>query len=347
MNSRTVLKIIFALALFSLAIPFLFTDAPIAAHPPFDATPVSDDLRNPKFLKDPCPGDPNNLLQNAAMDPGHDTQYGSVATAWEPFIFSGTPPQFQWVNNEGIYRGQSQQIFSTNVFDAGIYQVVHNLQPGAYYWFRLGWAPAAKSFVGPNVESLSVGRKVGVDPFGGTDSKSPNVIWGPDYFGDTKGLNRVQLILLFAARSSSSTIFMRALARDGSSGENRVWFNAPCMEARPDMPTATPLPATAMPPPSAPPTRPPTQMRAPATHIAQGPTATNTPVPDTPTITNTPTPSRTATSPATPRYARPDVTPAPSLPVDPGTGAMTGLGLMFIFLGFLSFGTGIFLWRKM
>jgi hypothetical protein len=47
-----------------------------------------------------------------------------------------------------------------------------------------------------------------------------------------------------------------------------------------------------------------------------------------------------------PRYARPDVTPTPSLPVDPGTGAMTGLGLMFVFIGFISFGIGILLWMR-
>ena len=152
--------------------------------------------------------------------------------------------------------------------------------------------------------------------------------------------------MLFPARSDRATIFIRAMARDGSSGENRVWFDAVCMEARTDLPTATPPPPSATPPPSAPPTRPPTQTRPPATRIAQGPTATNTPVPATSTITNTPTPPSSPTSSATPRYARPDVTPTPSLPVDPGTGAMTGLGLVFVFIGFTSFGIGILLWIR-
>ena len=347
MNSRTTLKLIGALLLTGLSLPIFFADVPVSARPPFDATPVGDDFRDVKYLnKNSCPDDPKNLAVNGGFFPQtHDTPYGSVVDPWEPFIFSGTPPQFRWVNNEGIFKGQSEQIFSTNTFDAGIYQVVHNAQPGTYYWFRLGWTPAAKSIDGPNFESMDVGRKLGYDPFGGTDPKSPNVVWGPELWGDTKGLNRPQMILLFPARASNVTVFMRAIARNGSGGENRVWFNAVCMEARPEIPAATPPPATPTTAPSVPPTHAPSppSTRPPATRIAQAPVVTDTPVPVSPTIANTPTPSNTATSPATPRYARPDMTPTPSLPVDPGTGAATGLGLMFIFLGFTSFGIGILL----
>ena len=202
-----------------IIIPFLPAPRTTFAQPPhIDATQVPDDFRNPNYLKDPCPAASNNLLQNAAMDPLHDTQYGSVVNDWEPFIFSGAAPQFRWVDNEGIYRGQSQQIFSTNAFDAGIYQVVHNLTPNNWYWFRLGWAPTAKSFGGENNPSSSVGVRVGVDPFGGTDPKAATVAWGPGLFNDNKGLNRIQLTLLFPAASPNVTIFMRAIATDGSGG---------------------------------------------------------------------------------------------------------------------------------
>ncbi len=329
-------------------VPFAFSGAPAIAHPPLDATPVGSDLMNPKFLKDPCPADPNNLLQNAAMDPDGSSPYGSVANSWTPFIFSGNPPQFRWVNNEGIYRGQSQQIVSTSQFDAGILQTVSNLNPGEYYWFRLGWTPAAKSFSGPNVDSPSVGRKVGYDPYGGTDPHSPNVVWGPDFFGDIKGLNRPQMILFFPARASSVTIFLRAIATDGSGGENRVWFNAPCMEARPDLPTATPLAPTATP--TAPATA--TRLlptRAPVTKIALAPSSPTptepvTLVPDTATPT---VETLVAALPATtPRYARPDVTPAPGSPIDLGQGALAGTGVILVVGGLIFFGLGILLWRR-
>jgi hypothetical protein len=353
MKSGTILKVIGVLALVALALPVFLADSPAAARPPLDATTVGDDFRDVKYLnKNSCPDDPKNLAINGGVFPDtHDTAYGPVVTPWEPFIFSGPAPQFRWVNNEGIFKGQSEQILSTNTFDAGIYQVVHNVQPGTYYWFRLGWTPAAKSYEGQgsNVESMDVGRKLGYDPFGGTDPKSPNVVWGPELWGDTKGLNRPQMILVFPARAANITVFIRVMARNGSGGENRVWLNAVCMEARPEVPAATPIAPTATPPPSAPPTRPPSQTRPPATRIAQvaqSPVATNTQAVATATTTSSPTAPSSPTVSATPRYARPEVTPAPSLPVNPSTGAATGLGVMFVMTGFVSLGIGVVLLIK-
>jgi hypothetical protein len=342
MNSRITLKLIGAITLIGLALPVLLADAPVSARPPFDATPVSPDYKNPKTLKDPCALDSRNLIRNGSMAPSHDTQYGSLADQWEPFIFEGNAPQFRWVGNEQIDPNGSQQIFSSGTFDAGIYQTVGNLQPGVYYWFRFGYSLAAKSYSGPNVRVSSIGRKVGVDPFGGTDPKSANVIWNPDFFDGNAAVNITEMIMLFPARTANATVFIRAMARDGSGGENRVWLDAVCMEARTELPTATPPLPTAPPPPSATATRVPAT-RPPATRIAQAPTAANTPVPVLPTAVRTPTPPNTATPIASPRYARPDVTPPPSLPIDPGAGAATSLGFVSIFIGFVSLGIGILL----
>ena len=357
MINRTVSRSIWAgLATLAALIVALFLIVPPStqARPLFiDATPVPDDYRNPKYLKDPCPADPKNLLQNAAMDPGGDAQYGSMADAWTPFIYSGATPQFRWVNNEGIYRSQSQQIFSTSAFDAGIYQVVRNLTPGNYYWFRLGWAPAAKYSGGGNDGVSSVGVRVGVDPFGGTDSKSPNVAWGPGLFGDNKALNRIQLTLLFPASAPNVTIFMRAIATDGSNGENRVWFNAPCMEARPEIPPATPAPPTATitPLPSATrpaPTRPPTT-RAPSVV----PTSTPTRIEEILRAPDTATPTAivfisAARPSATPRLARvDDVTDSSSQPTfDLGTGVVAGLGILLVLGAGLFFVIGFVWWQR-
>jgi hypothetical protein len=192
----------------------------------------------PRFmLADPTAMNPGNLVANGSMGNGHhDTANGIVVDGWEPFVLSGEPPNFRWVDNEQIDPGGSQQIFSNGTFDAGIMQTVRNLQPGTWYMFRLGYSLAAKSYDGPNVRVQTIGRKVGVDPFGGTDPRSPTVIWGPDLFDGRGALNRPEMQMIFAARSDRATIFLRAMATDGSGGENRVWFDAICMEARPDMP---------------------------------------------------------------------------------------------------------------
>lgn len=332
---------------------FLYSHAPALAHPPLDATPVGSDLKDPKYLnKNSCPDDPKNLALNGGFFPDlHDTQYGSVVNPWQPFIFSGSAPQFRWVNNEGIFKGQSEQLFSTDTFDAGIMQTVQGLQPGSYYWFRLGWAPAAKSTSGPNDPSDSVGVKVGVDPFGGTDPTSTNLIWGADLFGDNKALNRPQLTMVFAARASSSTIFLRGIAKDGSSGENRVWFDAVCMEARPELGTATPAAPTATPVPPTP-TATATRSvptRASATKVAAVPT--NTPIqvaigaPDTP-VPTAQTSIGAAPVTAEPRFARPEPTPSSSLPINAGQGVLGSTGAILVIGGLIFFGIGIRLWGR-
>ncbi len=351
MMNKQIFKLVCASFFAGACVLLMLYRAPVFAHPPLDATPIGDDLKDPKYLnKNSCPDDPKNLAVNGGFFGNtHDTAYGPVVDGWDPFIVSSAPPQFRWVNNEGIFKGQSEQVFSSNTFDAGIMQTVNNLQINSYYWFRLGWAPAAKSSSGPNEPSNSVGVQVGFDPFGGRDPNSPNVTWGTAWFNDNKGLNRPQATLVFPARATSVTMFLRAIAKDGSGGENRVWFNAVCMEARPEIPAAAPLAPTATPlPPTA--TAKPIQPRAPVspppTKVAQA-LATNTPtaIPVTPTPNDTPTPAFTPTALSTPRRARTDATPAPAS-IDLGAGVATGSGIIFVVGGMLFFVIGILLLKR-
>jgi hypothetical protein len=333
MTSHLILRLVAALLIASLLAPLA-----LWSHTPAYA------------LRDPCALDPNNLVYNGSMGPGHDTQYGSVAEGWDPFIFGGNPPQFRWVDNEQIDPNGGQQIYTGNTFDAGIQQTVKNLQPGVYYWVRWGYSLAAKSYSGPNVRVDSIGRKIGVDPTGGTDSHSPNVIWGPDYFNGIAALNIPEMKLTFAARSDRATIFLRAMARDGSGGENRVWIDAICMEANRDMatatllaPTATPVPPTA----TARPTRAPTKVaaRPPNSPTATRPAFSPTPE-DTPTLAATPTRVGTATPSPTARFARPIATPAPPALALLNADLFTGVGLSSIFGSFIFFALGIILSRR-
>lgn len=194
----------------------------------------------PKFnLHDPCAADPDNLIKNGSMGPAHhDTQFGPVVDGWEPFVLSANVPQFNWVNNEAIDPGGSQQIFSSDPFDAGVMQTVRNLQPNKVYMIRLGYSLAAKSINGPNIRVNTIGRKIGVDVNGGTDPKSLNVIWGPDLFDGKAAVNRPEMQMVFVAQAISATVFLRAMVKkdpNDAVGENRVWFDAICMEARPDI----------------------------------------------------------------------------------------------------------------
>ena len=314
----------------------------LALGSPAQARPPSD---GPKFtLKDPCALDPNNLVYNGSMAQG-----GSTADGWNTFVFDGDAPSFRWVGNEQIDPNGSVQIFSTNTFDAGLLQTVRNLQPNVYYGFRLGYSLAAKSYSGPNVRVNTIGRKVGVDPFGGTDPKSPNVIWGPDLFDGNAALNRPEMQLVFAARSGNATIFLRTMARDGSSGENRVWLDAVCMQAQTDMPLATPPPATATPLPPTPTVRPvqPTKPAVVPTKASVPPTATRTPTPvNSPTPLPTPTRVETPTPIPTPRFARPIAAAEPDSLIALDSNLLTGVGMSSIFGSFVMFALGIVLVRR-
>jgi hypothetical protein len=345
MISKHALTIVSTIIVVIVFMPLLLNFTPASARPPMDATPVSDDLKNPKFLKDPCEKQGSNLVRNGALGPNaYDTSYGSVASEWTPFIYSGSAPQFRVVNNEGI-DGISQQLYTSNVFDAGLLQTVSGTKPNSFYWFRLGWAPGGVGVT--NDPSSSITLRVGADPFGGTDPKSSNVIWSSGITNDNKGLNRLGMILLFPARATSITIFLRGTATSASGEENRVWLDAACLEARPDLPAAAPIVPTATTVPPTATTRP-SPSRPPATRVVLAPTqvGTATPIPPTATVTNTPTPADTAEPSTTPRYARPEVTSTPSPPIDPGTGIAAGMGVMFVFGAFLFFGIGILWWRK-
>jgi YVTN family beta-propeller protein len=208
-------------------------------------SPAAPSIPRAFALSNPCALDPNNLFYNGTMGPGADTDYGLVADGWQPFIFSGTPPNFNVVDNEKIDPYWSQQLYSSDTFDAGIQQTVGNLQPGTNYWYRVGYSLAAKSYSGPNVRVTTIGRQVGVDPTGGADPHSSNVIWGPGYYDGNAAVNIPAETMVFTAVSNHATVYLRAIALDGSGGENRVWLDAVCGEPRPDLPASTPVGGTA------------------------------------------------------------------------------------------------------
>lgn len=327
MISRTISKFFLAVLLVTLLIPVL---APV---------------RTARAFPDNCGLNPANLFRNGSMAPGHDTQYGVVSQDWEPFIIKGSP-RFEWVDNEKWDANGAQYFWSDSVpFDAGIYQTVGSLQPNYYYRFRIGYSHArldpgnAQNEVHP-----SMGRQVGVDPFGGTDPNSPNVIWGPALFNSGAGMNPNELTMAFAARADKATMFFRGIFT-GAGGRAKVWFDVACMEQASDMPTATAQPPTAT-------LVPPTATARPATarpvlsptKIAQAPTFT--PIPAQIRAPDTATPSATLPPTATPRFARPDVTPSPGISIDLGMGAVIGLGGLLVIGAIAFFGIGFLWWMR-
>lgn len=318
-------------------------------------TPIIAPALIVRAFPDNCGLNPSNLFRNGSMAPGHDTPFGVVAQDWEPFVIKGSP-RFEWVDNEKWDANGAQYFWSDSVpFDAGIYQTVGGLQPNNYYRFRIGYSHArldpgnAQNEVHP-----SMGRQVGVDPFGGTDPKSPNVIWGPALFNSGAGMNPPDLTMTFAARADKATMYFRGLFT-GASGRAKVWFDVACMEFASDLPTATAPAPTATPvPPTA--TARPAALRAPstATKIPPSPTRAPTNAPTAIAVTPTDEPTQVAlvvdTTPAataTPRRARVDVTPVVAAEaIDLGMGLAIGSGIALILGAVIFFGIGLWWWMR-
>ncbi len=169
-----------------------------------------------------------NLLQNGSMetfytyatDPGTGEPL-TVVTGWHIFVESGSPyfmssQQFAWSpwgtgHVEGYEGNDLQMIFAPNgpeAYVAGLYQQVHGLTPAVAYAFSGRMTNASNNIL--------VGRRLGFDPYGGTDPRSPNVIWGVDERGGWSWRN---YYMAEVARSSTATVFIR-LDHPANAGAN-------------------------------------------------------------------------------------------------------------------------------
>jgi hypothetical protein len=245
--------------------------------------------------QDPCQ-DPGNLTFNCQFDTfDYIPPYGAVASGWTAFVeFAVETPAFNSAGETPL--APAQEIFSGWLpFTAGIYQQVQ-VTPGLAYVAAIGWAPyASYDERGERNQGQFIGRKVGIDPQGGADPTSPDVVWSPEVWDDLGGVFP-QLRVSAVAKGATITVFVRA-NNPQSHGNDKVWFDAVTLSVDPNQPAVTPTPE----PPSPTPTSPP-------------PTATSTPLPptETPPPTDTPLPSATASAPPTHTPAPTD-TPAPTL----------------------------------
>ena len=191
-------------------------------------------LQNPgfesPFVKQCCQTDLAHYFPNTPID---EVQ---VAAGWQGWWLQpdqdafhpsagGTPswhrPEWREANcgsvcSNRVRSGNNAQKYFTfwSVHDAGMFQQVSGIAPGAPLLFSVymqGWSTNAQ--YGPSDFVQNMGMRVGIDPFGGTDAFSPNVVWSEmfDTF-DAWGLYTVQA----SARSGTVTVFTRSAPHYGS-----------------------------------------------------------------------------------------------------------------------------------
>ncbi len=240
------------------------------------------------YAQGPCTTRDDNLTRNGSVtDGGYDTAHGVVANSWNAFLVNGDWPAYDLADNESangdIGGSSSQYIHGDGTrFDAGIYQVVAGVQPGASYQFSVGWAAMLRDIGGGNNQKFDdvIIRRVGYDPYGGTDPESVNVQWGPEVGTGSSGrsLNHPDMSITLKALANQVTVFVRVYNLS-TSASDKVFFDVMCLIPRGDIPvenlaptpTVTPI-ATDVPPTRVPPTR------VPATAVPPTPT----PIPPTP-----------------------------------------------------------------
>lgn len=252
-----------------------------------------------------------NLLVNGGFEAGFASLAGAaprnVATGWTPWHAprTATMPSFQnaspkylaasTANANGIVprirTGSDAQIFYAfyETFDGGIYQQVTGITPGTELRFSVYAYVWSTTFDDPNVSEApgTVAVRVGIDPRGGTDGLSSNVVYSTpvvayDAFREYSIITR--------AESSTVTVFVRA-----SIGEpvqysyiyldDAVLASTTAVQPTPVPPTNTPVRPTNTP------VQPTNTPAAPVATVAPPlPTATtgpvNTPFPPTPTQEN-------------------------------------------------------------
>lgn len=254
--------------------------------------------RAPLAQADHTCGRPGNLTQNCNFDTFSDRGGGILAPdAWMPWVTMGSPA-FD-VDNHGSAPGApAQRIWSDGgAWTAGLFQQVP-VTAGKGYTARIDWAA-------PGVPDIE--RRIGVDPFGGTDPLSPQVVWGPSEWAVVRMPN-----LYASAYAETETITVYVWTHHPKSyGADEVFLDAVTLVEDPNMPprpTATPIPSPT--PTRRPPTRTPT-----AVPVAETPT----PLPPTPTATETATwvPTETATAIPSPTWTATPLPPTPTWTATP------------------------------
>lgn len=270
--------------------------------------------------------------QNLLTNPGFENPYRNVpgqpdrevATGWNPWHvprtsgmrdFENAQPEYAQTapNTARIRSGNNAQMYFNTWFthDGGVYQRVTGITPGTELRFSVYAYVWSSNESDPNISSSPGGVlvQVGIDPTGGTDGTSNNIVWSVPV--EQYDAYR-QYSVIATAVSNSVTVFVRSRI-DFPQANNTIYLDDAVLAATTadqPAPTVAPVTATNTPPP-------PTNTPPPA--------PTNTPLPTATSIPLDPTPTReegfvepTATWTAIPLQPAATATPLPiGGPLDP------------------------------
>ncbi len=196
-----------------------------------------------------------NLLQNPGFEGDYQPFNGDVnrrvASGWAPWNASRSAGDPSWVNITPQYRRASNpnrvrtgsgaqeffELFAT--FNGGIYQRV-NVAAGAplrFSAFLNVWS-TTRDNPEQSLEPAAVSLQVGIDPTGGTNGTSSNIVWSaPERFYDEYR----QLSVSAVAAANTVTVFVRAIVSDPVRRSHVYVDDASLVVTSGRLPTSTPV----------------------------------------------------------------------------------------------------------
>lgn len=182
-----------------------------------------------------CQTDPNHPEQ-----PNQYCERARLAEGWHPFWRDNPRPE-PWINIQPEYKPaeswdtpprihsgeRGQQYFSFySSHEAGMYQQITAVPGGQYCYSAWGHAWSANTSTPDHLSTDDHGfldQKIGIDPTGGTDWQSPNIIWGDARMQyDEFGLFRVEA----EAISDTITVFMHSRPQWAVKHNDVYWDDA-------------------------------------------------------------------------------------------------------------------------
>ena len=175
-------------------------------------------------------GDEYQLLANAGME-AFDSPYREydgvdcqVASHWQRFWDDGAEPYWMdtrtfanshlgcgWV--ERIEGDTSQLVFSSEPYSAGLWQRVTGLTPGLGYGFHAAMLTIYETSAQEPVDGTMI-KQVGIDPAGGTDPRSANIVWSEPN-GEDQAWDIDNRTAIFAG-GPAATVFIRLISQYAS-----------------------------------------------------------------------------------------------------------------------------------
>jgi len=354
MKRNTQIKLLITFLLFSLGI--LFFALGIRVYQVLTkskaATGVEQACRTTIELKGICDGGllNNDICQFKATD-------GQIAVGWNSYKINGDP---NIVNDDSHPSNLGPGLVKmtpngSNNYTAGGYTQV-DVSTNKLYCASWHWGAP-----GPDDAPAHYSRTLGIDPYGGTDPNSANIVWGNTHTGPARQLRYVppdvNVDIKTVAKSSRMTVFFKVQCQDCPGG-SVIFIDGinlfdegagPIVDTPTNTPTIidtqTPTPTGSLTPtvtgtltptvtqtptetPTETPTTTPTQTPTPTPTLTETPTPTPSPVP---TSTNTPTPTDTPVPTPTNTQTQNNLTVQGQPPgITPWTFILVPIGLLLL-----------------